>query len=54
MDEQKSKEASKASAESIIGQFGVGFYSAFMVANSVTVSTRKEGSNVGYIWRWNG
>uniref|UniRef100_A0A915ATD3 Derlin n=3 Tax=Parascaris univalens TaxID=6257 RepID=A0A915ATD3_PARUN len=54
IDEQKSKEASKASAESIIGQFGVGFYSAFMVANSVTVSTRKEGSSMGYIWRWNG
>ena len=33
----------KADAESIIGQFGVGFYSAFMVASSVSVLTRKDG-----------
>uniref|UniRef100_A0A915Q0S7 Histidine kinase/HSP90-like ATPase domain-containing protein n=1 Tax=Setaria digitata TaxID=48799 RepID=A0A915Q0S7_9BILA len=43
-----------ASTEGIIGQFGVGFYSAFMVANSVVVKTRKEGSHKGYIWKWNG
>ncbi|VDK54848.1 unnamed protein product [Anisakis simplex] len=54
VEKQKGEEMSKASAESIIGQFGVGFYSAFMVANNVTVSTRKEGNNVGYVWKWNG
>ena len=34
----------------IIGQFGVGFYSAFMVASSVTVISRKYGENKA--WRW--
>ena len=35
----------------IIGQFGVGFYSAFMVADEVTVVSRKEGEEAA--WRWN-
>jgi len=35
---------------SLIGQFGVGFYSAFMVADKVTVVTRKAGETHG--WRW--
>ncbi len=34
----------------IIGQFGVGFYAAFMVADLVTVTTRKEGEETA--WRW--
>ena len=34
----------------IIGQFGVGFYSAFMVASSITVITRKYGEDTA--WKW--
>uniref|UniRef100_A0A0K0ERG8 HATPase_c domain-containing protein n=1 Tax=Strongyloides stercoralis TaxID=6248 RepID=A0A0K0ERG8_STRER len=44
----------KTSAEQIIGQFGVGFYSAFIVADKVKVSTRKWGSKEGFIWIWDG
>ena len=38
----------------IIGQFGVGFYSAFMVASSVTVISRKYGEDTSWKWVSNG
>lgn len=34
----------------LIGQFGVGFYSSFMVADKVTLHTQKAGSNEGTLW----
>ncbi len=38
----------------VIGQFGVGFYSAFMVADKVTVVTRAYGSDQAFQWQSNG
>ena len=38
----------------IIGQFGVGFYSAFMVASSVTVISRKYGEDTAWQWTSDG
>lgn len=38
----------------LIGQFGVGFYSAFMVSEKVTLHTQKAGTTVGTIWESNG
>ena len=38
----------------IIGQFGVGFYSAFMVADQITVITRKYGESQAYRWESDG
>ncbi|MCF8610459.1 molecular chaperone HtpG [Gordonia sp. HY285] len=43
-------EADKAASEELIGQFGVGFYSTFMVADEVTLVTRKAGESVGTRW----
>jgi molecular chaperone HtpG len=38
----------------LIGQFGVGFYSAFMVADKVTVTSRRAGTNISNIWESDG
>ena len=38
----------------IIGQFGVGFYSAFMVSDKITVTTRAFGSDTAYVWQSEG
>ena len=49
-------DASSAESEdlSIIGQFGVGFYSAFMIADKVTVISRKYGEETGVQWESTG
>ena len=38
----------------VIGQFGVGFYSAFMVADKITVKTKKYGEEVASLWESEG
>lgn len=38
----------------LIGQFGVGFYSSFMVAEKVTLHTQKAGENNGVVWESSG
>ncbi|MGN0665811.1 MAG: molecular chaperone HtpG [Huintestinicola sp.] len=43
-------ENGKADDVDIIGQFGVGFYSAFMVAKEVKVKTKAYGSDKAYLW----
>ncbi|KAJ8984874.1 hypothetical protein NQ317_002713 [Molorchus minor] len=48
IEELKSKQGT---GENIIGQFGVGFYSSFMVADKVEVYSRALGENEG--WKWN-
>ena len=45
---------SKTKDLSLIGQFGVGFYSAFMVASQTKVTTRKAGENKLWIWTSDG
>ncbi|MFD7316925.1 molecular chaperone HtpG [Streptomyces sp. NPDC059883] len=49
------KEAKDAAAsEELIGQFGVGFYSSFMVADEVTLLTRRAGESRGTRWESSG
>src|SRR3546814_17319070 len=38
----------------LIGQFGVGFYAAFMVADTVEVTSRKAGETQSWTWRSDG
>ncbi len=44
------KELENTDVADIIGQFGVGFYSAFMVADEVVVKTRKYNSDTALMW----
>jgi molecular chaperone HtpG len=47
-------EAGAKKDSNLIGQFGVGFYSVFMVSNDVTVISRKAGSDTAYAWQSDG
>ena len=48
------QELDKEAEADVIGQFGVGFYSAFMVADHITVISRKYGQEQAYRWESDG
>ncbi|MGY1440024.1 molecular chaperone HtpG [Streptomyces reniochalinae] len=54
-DAQQAKDAGESgdspAAEELIGQFGIGFYSGFMVADEVTLVTRRAGEKQGTRWK---
>ena len=50
----KSDEDNKSENIDIIGQFGVGFYSAFMVADNIKVESRAFGSDEAFVWESSG
>ena len=50
----KIRESSNAAAQELIGQFGVGFYSAFIVADKVELITRKAGTDSAVKWTSDG
>ncbi|MBQ2145013.1 MAG: molecular chaperone HtpG [Oscillospiraceae bacterium] len=51
---QFKQELAKDADVDIIGQFGVGFYSAFMVADTVTVLSKKYGEEEAWMWQSSG
>ncbi len=53
LDKLAAEDASKE-ASALIGQFGIGFYSSFMVADEVTVDTHRAGTNEAWSWTSDG
>ena len=51
---EKLAEAAPEQRVNLIGQFGVGFYSAFMVADRVEVTSRKAGGDTAWTWASDG
>jgi molecular chaperone HtpG len=56
LDRIEAKQSEKQSEEqsALIGRFGVGFYSAFMVADKVEVVSRRAGSEAAWLWSSDG
>ena len=50
----KSLSGDKQKDMALIGQFGVGFYASFMVADKVQVRTKKAGADSGWLWESDG
>ena len=53
-EEMAKKDEKKDEDIDIIGQFGVGFYAAFMVADEVKVVSRKAGNKEAFLWKSDG
>ena len=53
-DAAKTENEQAERAADLIGQFGIGFYSAFMVADEVEVDTRRAGADFAYRWTSDG
>ncbi len=53
-DKKKKKGGDTGGDIDLIGQFGVGFYSSFMVADKVEVTTRKAGDDKAWLWTSDG
>ncbi|MDG0987619.1 MAG: molecular chaperone HtpG [Paracoccaceae bacterium] len=54
LEELSGTDSNKDAAKTLIGQFGVGFYSAFMVADKVVVTSTKAGTSKAFIWESDG
>ncbi len=52
--EAKKKKKDAGNDVDLIGQFGVGFYSAFMVADKIEVTTRRAGEDQAWLWTSDG
>ena len=53
-DEREEEGGAGKTGADLIGQFGIGFYSAFMVADHVVVETRRAGTNDAWSWTSDG
>jgi molecular chaperone HtpG len=54
LEKMSADDKSRQGAGNLIGQFGIGFYSAFMVANQVVVETRRAGAQEAWSWSSDG
>jgi len=54
LDALAHQEGDQKSAVNLIGQFGVGFYSAFMVATEIEVLSRRAGAEEAHLWKSSG
>ena len=51
---KNTQDTSSNNINDLIGKFGVGFYSAFMVAKHIEVKSKKAGENVAHLWSSDG